>query len=33
MSHFDTRKDDIMDSIFTKCYELLYLEFETTIEL
>jgi len=33
MSHFDTLKDDIMDSIFAECYEPLYLELETTIEL
>tara|TARA_B100001758_G_scaffold147023_2_gene126726 strand:- start:2189 stop:2488 length:300 start_codon:yes stop_codon:yes gene_type:complete len=36
MSHFDTLKDDIMDSIFAECYESLYLdilELETTIEL
>jgi hypothetical protein len=36
MSHFNTLKDDIMDSIFTECYESLYLnilELETTIEL
>ena len=28
MSHFDTLKDDIMDSIFAECYESLYLELE-----
>ena len=33
MSHFDTLKNDTIDSIFTKCYESLYLELETTIEL
>lgn len=36
MSHFDTLKDDIMDSIFAECYESLYLdilELKTTIEL
>ena len=33
MSYFDTLKDDIMDSIFAECYEPLYLELETTIEL
>ena len=33
MSHFDTLKNDIMDSIFAECYEPLYLELETTIEL
>jgi hypothetical protein len=36
MSHFDTLKDDIMDSIFAECYEPLYLdilELKTTIEL
>jgi len=32
MSHFDTLKDDIMDSIFAECYEPLYLELETTME-
>lgn len=33
MSHFDTLKNDIMNRIFTECYESLYLELETTIEL
>lgn len=33
MSHFDTLKNDTIDNIFTKCYESLYLELETTIEL
>lgn len=33
MSYFDTLKDDIMDSILAECYEPLYLELETTIEL
>jgi len=36
MSYFDSLKHDIMDNIFEKCYEELYLdilELETTIEL
>jgi hypothetical protein len=33
MSYFDTLKQDIMYSIFTKCYESLCLELETRIKL
>ena len=32
MSHFDTLKHDITDSIFAECYEPLCLELETTME-